>query len=201
MHEPTRHSTPSTQHLILASASPARLKLMEQAGFPPDKVLPADVDETPLKSERPEDYVLRVARKKADAIAALHPDAYIVAADTVACIGRNIIGKARDADHAREIIRNFSGRRHRVHTGLCVIAPGGRSRTRRVTTVVKFAFLSDQELDTYIASGEWQGKAGAFGIQGRGGSFIEWVNGSVSNVIGLPLTDARNLLKGLGYNR
>jgi septum formation protein len=185
--------------LILASASPARLELLKQAGLTPDKVLPADVDETPLKAEKPEEYVVRVAVMKAQAVATQHPEAYTLAADTAACLGRNIIGKARDADHARQILRGFSGKRHTVHTGLCVIAPGGVLRTRRVSTTVKFANLSDTELEAYIASNDWQGKAGAFSIQGRGGAYIEWVHGSISSVIGLPLVETRNLLKGLGY--
>ncbi len=185
--------------LILASASPARLELLRSIGLAPDKVLPADVDETPLKAEKPEQYVLRVARMKAEAVAELHPENFILAADTAASLGLTIIGKAEDARHAREIIQRFSGRRHRVHTGICVIAPNGVTRTRRVTTVVKFATIAEPELEAYITSGEWRGKAGAFGIQGRGGGFIEWINGSFSNVIGLPLVETRNLLKGMGY--
>lgn len=185
--------------LILASASPARLELLKRIGMEPDIVAPADVDETPLKQEKPRDYVLRVAKSKAHTIAKQHPDAYIIAADTVATLSRKIIGKAANEAEARAIIRSFSGRRHNVLSGLCILGPNGKESSRLVKTVVKFCNLTDPEIDAYIATGQWEGKSGCFGIQGYGGGFIEWINGSFTNVIGLPLTETRNILKGMGY--
>lgn len=190
---------PSDHKLILASASPARLELLQRIDMAPALVVAAEIDETPGKNELPRQHVLRLAEGKARAVVEKHHGAYIVAADTIAACGRRIIGKAADEREARAILALLSGRRHRVWSGLCVIAPDGRARVRAVCTSVKFKRLAQEETDAYIASGQWRGKSGCYGIQGRAGGFIEWINGSFSNVIGLPLAETRAMLTGLGY--
>ncbi len=194
----------TTPPLILASASPARLQLLHSIGIEPCSIIPADIDETPLNREIPLDYVKRISQSKASTIDKLHPGSIILAADSIVTIGRDIIGKATDEAHAKRIIRRLASRRHTVMTGICVIDARPKDhpptfRSRVVKTTVKFCALSDQAIDAYIATGEWQGKAGAFGIQGRGSGFIERINGSYSNVVGLPLVETKRLLHGAGY--
>ena len=167
--------------------------------MPPDRVAPQDVDETPLPAESPKEYVRRVARAKAYAAVKAYPDAYIVAADTIAVAGRQVIGKAKDAADARRILETLSGRRHQVLTGLCVIAPNGMMRQQVIVSRVKCKRLSMQELQEYLDSGEWQGKSGCYGLQSRGAGLVEWINGSYTSIIGLPLVEVRNLLTSLGY--
>jgi len=186
-------------HLILASASPARLELLRQIGIFPDKIEPADIDETPHKKELPREHVLRLAEEKAAKVAGNNPDSFIIGADTVIVRGRRIIGKAAGAEEARKIIKALSGSRHMVITGVSVIAPGGRKSSRIVETRVKIRRLDEGEIESYIASGQWQGKSGCYGLQGRAGGYIEWINGSFSGVIGLPLAETVNMLKGLGF--
>ncbi len=185
--------------LILASASPRRLDLLRQIGLTVDAVVPADIDETPARDESPRALALRLAEAKARPIAALHPDDYVLAADTVVGCGRRVLPKAANEAEARCCLRLLSGRRHRVLGGVCVIAPDGRSATRLVTTAVTFRPLEERDIADYIASGEWRDKAGAYAIQGRAAVYVRQVNGSYSNVVGLPLFETANLLKGLGY--
>ena len=191
--------TENPQSLVLASASPRRLDLLAQIGLAPDRVAPADVDETPLRDELPRRLALRLAAAKAEAVAARSPDAYVLAADTVVAQGRRLLGKAEDAAQARAWLELMSGRAHRVFTGVAVIAPSGRKAVRLAEARVRFKRLTTAEIDAYLACGEWEGKAGAYAIQGRAGGFVIEVQGSYSAVIGLPLYETRMLLDGLGY--
>lgn len=185
--------------LVLASASPRRLALLEQIGLTPDLVEPAQIDETPQPDEPPPALARRLAEAKAAAVAARHPDAYVLAADTVVACGRRILPKTEDAAAARRCLTLLSGRRHRVHGGLCVFAPGGQRALRTVTTAVVFKRLSEPEIADYLANGEWRGKAGGYAIQGRVGAFVRRINGSYGNVVGLSLYETCALLAGLGY--
>lgn len=185
--------------LILASASPRRLELLAQVGIVPDRVLPAEIDETPLKDELPRALAVRLAVEKASAAAQSQQKAYTVAADTVVACGRRILGKAEDAAEARRFLELLSGRRHRVIGGIALCAPDGRIVSRAVETIVQFKKLSAAEIDGYLASGEWQGKAGAYAIQGRAAAFVKFIRGSYSNVVGLSLYDTMQMLKGVGY--
>jgi septum formation protein len=185
--------------LVLASASPRRLELLAQIGIVPDAVDPAEIDETPLKAELPGPYVLRLAKAKAKAMAPRHPDSFILAADTIVACGRRILGKPEDEEAGHRFLMLLSGRRHRVYGGVAVITPSGRIATRRVVSQVAFKRLSESEIAGYLASNEWQGKAGGYAIQGRGAALISWMQGSYSNVVGLPLFEVAQLLRGLGY--
>ena len=185
--------------LVLASASPRRRDLLQQVGIIPDAIDPADLDEGPLKRELPADHAKRLAEAKAAAVAARHPDAFVLAAETVVALGRRILPKAEDEATARRCLALLSGRRHRVLGAVVVIAPDGRRAARLVTTAVRFKRLTEAEVAGYLASGEWQGKAGGYAIQGRAAAFIPWINGSYPNVVGLPLTETLALLSGLGY--
>lgn len=178
---------PDAIPLILASASPRRLQLLASIGIAPDEVIPADIDETPRINELPKAYVLRVAQEKAQKIAMLHPQARILAADTVVVCRRQILPKAEDATTARRCLDMLSGRRHRVMTAVAFYVPHARLRVRCNETVVTFSRLSENEKQRYVESGEWEGKAGGYAIQGSAQAFIPAINGSVSNVIGLPL--------------
>ena len=185
--------------LVLASASPRRLDLLAQVGIVPDHVDPAAIDETPLPRELPPAHVARLALAKAEAVRPHHNDAFILAADTVVACGRRILGKPADEAAARRFLTLLSGRRHRVYGGVAVIAPDGRVGTRRVVSQVALKRLADSELSAYLATGEWQGKAGGYAIQGRGALLVSWMQGSYSNVVGLPLFETAQLLAGLGY--
>ncbi len=184
-------------HFILASASPRRSALLTQMGIVADEIIPADIDETPHKKELPTRYVERVAREKAQTIASRKPDAVVLAADTVVVCGRRILPKAEDEQTARECLQLLSGRRHRVHTAVCIIA-GGKLKEHREETVVNFRRLTPIEIEHYIESGEWQGKAGGYAIQGCAEGFIPWIRGSYSNVIGLPLAKTCHMLASVG---
>jgi septum formation protein len=185
--------------LVLASASPRRLELLRQIGIVPDAVDPAEIDETPLKAELPAAHVVRLARAKAEAVRPRHPGAFVLAADTVVACGRRILGKPSDEAAARAFLTLLSGRRHRVYGGIAVVDPDGRITTRRVVSQVAFKRLSDREIARYIATGEWRGKAGAYAIQGCAAAIVSWMQGSYSNVVGLPLFETAQLLTGLGY--
>ena len=187
--------------LVLASASPRRLDLLRQIGLEPDRVEPADVDETPRPKETPRRLALRLAEAKAAAAAARAPDAYVLGADTVVAVGRRLLGKTEEAAEARAWLGLLSGRGHRVFTGVAVIAPSGRKALRLAEARIRFKRLTDREIDGYLESGEWRGKAGAYAIQGVAGGFVIEVQGSYSAVIGLPLYETRMLLEGLGYRR
>lgn len=183
-----------TANLILASASPRRVQLLAQLGITPAAIIPADIDETPMPRELPAAYVARIATAKAHAVASAHTGQPILAADTVVALGRRILPKAEDEATARDCLRLLSGRRHRVMTNVCVIDAAGVVRSKTVTTIVKFGQLTPAIIEDYIASGEWQGKAGGYAIQGRAASFIPFISGSHSNVVGLPLCETARLL-------
>ncbi|MGE0153216.1 MAG: nucleoside triphosphate pyrophosphatase [Reyranellaceae bacterium] len=186
--------------LILASASPRRLELLRQIGVVPDRVLAADIDETPLKGELPAPHALRLAEAKALACRGLAEaeGRIVLAADTVVACGRRILPKADTPEQARQCLQLLSGRRHRVLGGLCVVDAAGKRRTRLATSIVRFARLSPAQIAAYLDSGEWQGKAGGYAIQGRAAAFIPFLSGSYSNVVGLCLHDAAVLLRGAG---
>lgn len=188
-----------TARLILASASPRRLELLAQIGIAPDLVEPADIDETPLSRERPRKLAERLARTKGETVAAGYPEDFVLAADTVVALGHRVLEKPADATEARRFLAQLSGRRHRVIGGFAVIAPGGKSIVRSVVTQVRFRRLSGADIDAYIATGEWDGKAGGYAIQGAAAAFIPWISGSYANVVGLPLTEVVGALRGLGY--
>lgn len=192
-------------HLVLASASPRRLALLEQAGLKPDALLPAYLDETPQKSERPRDLSRRLAREKAQAAAKAARDradldgCYVVGADTVVAVGRRILPKPEIVDEAAACLRLLSGRAHRVYTSVAIVTPGGAVRDRIVETRLRFKRLAAEDIETYLASGEWRGKAGGYAIQGIAGSFVVKLVGSYTGVVGLPLYETVNLLGGEGY--
>ena len=195
-----------TQSLVLASASPRRLQLLQQIGLEPDRLIPADIDESPQKAEVPRSLAKRLARTKAEVAARLIArkgedlgNAYILAADTVVSIGRRILPKTELLDEASMCLSLLSGRNHRVYTGLCLITPKGAVRQKLVDTRVRFKRLSREERDSYLASGEWRGKAGGYAIQGLAGSFVVRLVGSYSSVVGLPLSETTALLVGDGY--
>jgi len=185
--------------LVLASASPRRLELLRQIGIVPDRIDPADIDETPLRDELPAAHVVRLAEAKARAVQPRHPGAFILAADTVVACGRRILPKADDGATARSSLTLLAGRRHRVYSGIAVITPAGEVAIRRVVSQVAFKRLSAAELNAYLQSGEWHGKAGGYALQGRAAAFIPWIAGSYSNVVGLPLHETVQLLAGRGY--
>ncbi len=185
--------------LILASASPRRRELLAQIGITPAAIDPAAIDESPLKGELPRTHASRIAEAKANTVAARHGGAFVLAADTVVAAGRRILPKAEDEATARRCLALLSGRRHRVHGGVVVMAPDGRAACRVVETVVTMKRLHRDEVDAYIASGEWHGKAGGYAIQGRAAVFVARVNGSYSNVVGLPLYETHKMLAGLGW--
>lgn len=186
-----------TLPLILASASPRRRDLLAQIGVVPDDVRPSHIDETPHRREEPHRYAARVAREKADAAAA--PGALVLAADTAVAVGRRILPKAEDEARARQCLALLSGRSHRVYTGVVLAGPGAERRERLCETRVKVKPLSAEEIDAYIACGEWRGKAGGYAIQGAFSAFVAAIIGSHSNVVGLPLYETANLLTGAGY--
>jgi septum formation protein len=187
--------------LVLASASPRRLDLLRQIGLEPDAVDAAEVDESPLKDETPRRLALRLAREKAEVVAARQSSGYVLAADTVVALGRRVLPKADGAEEVRKCLTMLSGRAHRVLTGLCVLAPDGRRAQRLVESRVHFKRLTASELEGYLRSEEGIGKAGGYAIQGRAGAFVIELQGSYSGVVGLPLYEAVNLLAGLGYVR
>ncbi len=171
--------------------------MLAQIGVVPDEIRPADIDETPHKNELPRPYAARLAVEKAKAVKA-GADDLVLAADTVVAVGRRILGKPADVAEAAEFLMLLSGRRHRVITGMA-LRLGDKIWSRQVETVVKFKRLSDMELSAYLRSTEWQGKAGGYAIQGIGAAFIPSINGSYTNVVGLPLTEVTNMLIGAGY--
>ena len=185
--------------LVLASASPRRLDLLRQIGIEPDRIDPADIDEIAQPGELPPSHAMRLAEEKARAVMPRHPGAFILAADTVVACGRRILPKPADPATARSCLELLSGRRHRVHSGIAVVDPNERLTLRRVDSHVAFKRLSEAEIAAYLRSGEWQGKAGGYAIQGRAAALIRWVSGSYSNVVGLPLFETAQLLTGRGY--
>jgi septum formation protein len=194
------------QKLVLASGSPRRIELLQQAGIEPDRVFPADVDETPQRAEHPRSLAKRLSRAKAEkAYGALKDDpdlanAFILAADTVVAVGRRILPKAELTEEASNCLKLLSGRAHRVYSGVCLVTPAGKIRQRLVETRVRFKRFSREELESYLASGEWRGKAGAYAVQGLAGSFVVKMVGSYTNVVGLPLYETVGLLTADGFN-
>ena len=184
--------------LILASASPRRRELLARLGLAPDVVTPADIDETPARGELPREYARRMAREKADAAASDH--SFVLAGDTVVAAGRRILPKAEIAATARTCLALLSGRRHRVFSAIVLRAPDGTMRERLSETIVLFKRLEKQEIDAYIASGEWAGKAGGYALQGLAEGLVKRIQGSHSGVVGLPLFETRALLRATGFN-
>lgn len=185
--------------LILASASPRRLQLLAQIGVKPDHVVPADIDETPKKRELPSALAKRLALTKAQAVSAQYSKDYVLAADTVVAVGSRILPKCETMAEAETCLKMISGRRHRVLTGLCVIGPDQRIGQKLIKSDVKFKKLSEREIRQYLESMEWQGKAGGYAIQGLAAVYISWIQGSYSNIVGLPLFETAALLQGLGF--
>ncbi len=188
---------PVSVRLVLASASPRRLELLARLGIIPDAVIPAEIDETPRKAEIADRYALRMATGKASAVA--EPGKIVLAADTVVAAGRRILPKTETEDEARAALKLLSGRRHRVHSAVAVTDAEGRTRTRLSTSLVAFKRLCPEEIDAYLASGEWLGKAGGYAIQGRAEALVRMLSGSHSGVMGLPLYETRALLRTAGY--
>ena len=191
--------------LVLASGSPRRLALINQAGIEPEALRPADLDETPLRGELPRACANRLARAKADAALELVrmddelKGSFILSADTVVAVGRRILPKAELLDQAAQCLRLLSGRNHRVHSAVCLVTPKEAFRQRLVETRVRFKRLSDEDIEAYLASGEWRGKAGGYAAQGIAGTFLVKIVGSYSNIVGLPLYETLTLLGGEGY--
>ena len=191
--------------LVLASGSPRRLQLLQQAGIEPEHLSPVNADETPQKGEAPRSLAKRLSREKAELAlqnAARSEElqgSYILAADTVVALGRRVLPKAEMLDQASNCLRLLSGRSHRVYTSLTLVTPKGAMRHRLVETRVRFKRLSREEMEAYLASGEWRGKAGGYAIQGLAGTFVVKLVGSYTNVVGLPLYETVSLLTGEGY--
>jgi septum formation protein len=183
--------------LVLASASPRRLDLLRQIGIEPARVAPADIDETPLKRELPVAYARRMAQAKAAAVRGAGD--LVLAADTVVACGRRILPKAGTIEEARACLELLSGRRHRVLGAVCIVGADGKRRERLVVSVVRFKRLSEAEIDAYMSCGEWSGKAGGYAIQGRAASFVSFLSGSYSNVVGLPLFEVTQMLRAGGW--
>ena len=183
--------------LVLASASPRRRDLLEQIGATPDIISPCDINEDERPGELPGPLALRLAREKLSA--AIHPDCFVLASDTVVAVGRRVLPKAESREQAKDCLQLMSGRNHRVYTAIAARAPDGREVDRLVETRIAFKRLSTDELEAYLDSEEWSGKAGGYGIQGRAGAFIENLIGSYTGVVGLPVYETRQLLIGLGY--
>ena len=183
--------------LILGSGSPRRRELLAQLGIVPDAILPPDIDEDPVKGELPRPYAARLAREKAAAVTASDDD-IVLCADTTVALGRRILGKPSDAGEAAAFLTLLGGRRHEVITAVAV-RRGDRIWTRESVSAVKMKRLSDAELNAYLASGEWEGKAGAYAIQGAAGAFIPWISGSFTGIVGLPLAETAALLAAAGW--
>ena len=201
----SRQTAAAVHRLILASASPRRLALLQQVGVEPHALLPADIDETPERSELPRVLAARLAAGKAEAAQAMaaarggFEDCFVLSADTVVSVGRRVLPKCETRDEAEACLRLLSGRAHRVHTGVTLLTPRGARRHRLVETRVRFKRLSAGETASYLASGEWNGKAGGYAVQGLAGSFVVKLVGSYSGVVGLPLHETVSLLVGEGY--
>ena len=191
--------------LVLASGSPRRLALLNQGGIEPDSLQPTEIDEIPVKGELPRALANRLAKTKAQAaLASVKIDeelrgSYILAADTVVAVGRRVMPKAEMLDEAAACLRLLSGRNHRVYTGICLVTPRETFRQRLIETRVRFKRLSTEDVEAYLASGEWRGKAGGYAIQGLAGTFVVKMVGSYTNVVGLPLYETMSLLGGEGF--
>ena len=197
----TRYMRPPPDYqLILASQSLRRKHLLAEAGISVDHVFAADIDETPIKNERPADYVLRVAQQKADAVASRLGGQFVLSADTAVICGQRILPKAETAEEASRCLQLLSGRSHRVYGGICLYLPNGGWRTKLSVSRVKFRPLSPEDKHAYLQSGEWEGKAGGYAIQGRAGLYISQITGSYSNIVGLDMHKVAGLLLGAGFD-
>ena len=197
----TRYMLPPPKYkLILASQSPRRKHLLAEAGISADHVIAADIDETPIKNERPKDYVLRMAQQKANAVASRLGGQFVLSADTAVICGRRILPKAETAEEARRCLQLLSGRSHRVYGGICLTLPDGGWRTKLSVSRVKFRPLSPRDMNAYLQSREWQGKAGGYAIQGCAGLYVRQIIGSYSNIVGLDMHQVAGLLMGAGFN-
>lgn len=191
--------------LVLASSSPRRLALLDQIGVEPDALLPASIDEAPRRNERPRSLAQRLARQKAETARALIEgdetlgDSLVLAADTVVALGRRVLPKADTRDQANDCLRLLSGRAHRVYTSVCLLRPGAPAQTRIAEARVRFKRLSEAEIRAYLTSGEWEGKAGGYAVQGIAGAFVAKMTGSYSTIVGLPLFETAALLGGANY--
>lgn len=194
---PAVGAPPRPPELVLGSASRRRLELLQQISITPDRIIPAEIDETPQRSEPPRDYVRRMALEKAQALGDHATQAAVLCADTVVVAGRRILGKPQDVAEARRFLELLSGRRHRVLTAVA-LAHAGRLRQRLVETTIRFRPLTPVQIDRYLASQEWQGKAGGYAIQGRASAFVLWMQGSYTGVVGLPLAETAALLAAIG---
>jgi septum formation protein len=190
-------SAANSPALVLASTSPRRRELLARIGLVPTRIAAPEIDETPLKAELPRDYVARLAKGKALAVERA-PDEVVLAGDTTVAVGRRILEKPADEADLRRMLGLLSGRRHHVYSGICVVGTDGKARVRVVDTVVAFKALSAAEIDRYVESGEGMGKAGGYAIQGRAETFVRFLSGSHSNVVGLPLFETRALLTSAG---
>lgn len=190
---------PNHHHLVLASQSPRRKQLLADAGIAVGLIAAADIDETPEAGELPVPYALRMAKQKAAVSAAGNPDKFVLAADTVVVCGRRILPKAETPEQAAACLKLLSGRSHRVYGGICLHLPGGEMRTRLSVSRVKFRLLDEADRAAYLASGEWQGKAGGYAIQGRAGLYIRQITGSYSNIVGLDMNLVAGLLLAAGF--
>ena len=190
--------SPAPNNFILASASPRRAELLKQIGITPKTIIPANIDETPDPREAPRAYVQRMATSKAEAIAKQHPKTAILAADTIVTVGRRILGKPSTRDHAEKMLKLLSGRRHQVLTAITLKTPDGKTRNRIVTSKLRLKRLDEATIKYYLDSNEWKDKAGAYAIQGIAALWIDWISGSYSNIVGLPLAETGQLLKSAG---
>ncbi len=184
---------------VLASSSPRRRELLASIGLIPDQIMSPEVDESPLKGEGIREYVKRIALLKARTVHSQIPQAYVLAADTSVERGRRILLKANNKEEARQMLKHHSGRRHRVYTGVCVLSPEGKEACRVVSTRISFKRVTEEEIENYLVTREWEGKAGGYSIQGQAAKFVKFISGSYTNVVGLPLYETDCLLKGLGF--
>ena len=187
--------------LILASASPQRLSLLKTIGIKPDKVIPANIEELPDKKEKPKDFVIRMSKEKAFDVAKDNSNSFILSGDTIVAAGRRIIGKPSDRNEAKEILSLLSGRRHRVLSAFTLIKPDLKEITKLVTSKVKFSRLSKIDLNEYLDTEEWRGKAGGYAIQSRASSFVPWISGSYTGVMGFPINEVKNVLISSGWKK
>ncbi len=187
------------KQLILASSSPQRLILLKTIGVIPDQIVPANIDEIPEKNEKPRDFVLRMSKEKALDVSKNFPNSFVLSGDTIVACGRRIIGKPSDRDNAKQILNLLSGRRHQVLSAITLIKPDKNEVSKIVITRVKFSRLNQNALNAYLDTNEWKGKAGGYAIQGSASSFIPWINGSYSSVMGFPMNEVNNLLNSSGW--
>ena len=190
-----------TSKLILASSSPQRLSLLKTIGIKPDKVVPANIKEIPDKKEKPKDFVIRMSKEKAFDVAKENSNSFILSGDTIVAAGRRIIGKPSDRNEAKEILSLLSGRRHRVLSAFTLIKPDLKEITKLVTSKVKFSRLSENDLNEYLDTEEWRGKAGGYAIQSKASSFVPWISGSYTGVMGFPVYEVKNVLFSSGWKK